>query len=69
VGNAAEAISQGLEMDGTVRLSETLYLNAFMAYLDTSYSEFENASCTVAQAAATVGTCTQDLTDSDEVDG
>jgi iron complex outermembrane recepter protein len=63
VGNAAEAISQGLEMDGTVRLSETLYLNASMAYLDASYSEFENASCTVAQAAATVGTCTQDLTD------
>lgn len=63
VGNAAEAISQGVEVDGTIRLGETLYLNASMAYLDASYSKFENASCTVAQIATTVGDCTQDLTD------
>lgn len=62
VGNAAEAVSQGVEMDGTMRLSETLFLNASLAYLDAHYSKFENAACTAAQVATTPGVCGQDLT-------
>ncbi|BFM14746.1 TonB-dependent receptor [Maricurvus nonylphenolicus] len=67
VGNAAEAISQGLEVDGTMRLSETLFLNASFAYLDAHYSKYEDASCTAGQLAATaIGqVCSQDLTDKD----
>jgi len=61
VGNAAEAISQGLEMDGTVRLSESLFVNASLAYLDATYGEYKNASCTAAQLSASVGGCSQDL--------
>lgn len=67
VGNAAEAVSQGLEVDGTMRLSETLFLNASFAYLDAHYSEYENATCTAAQSAAAGfgNPCSQDLTDKD----
>ncbi len=67
VGNAAEAISQGLEVDSTVRLSETLFLNASFAYLDAHYSKYENATCTAAQslAAGFGNPCSQDLTDKD----
>jgi len=61
VGNAAEAISQGLEMDGTVRLGESLFLNASLAYLDATYGEYKNAGCTVAQLTASAGGCSQDL--------
>jgi iron complex outermembrane recepter protein len=65
VGNAAEAISQGLEVDGSVRLKENLTLTGSFSYLDAHYSKFENATCTVGQVAASADptTCTQDLTD------
>jgi outer membrane receptor protein involved in Fe transport len=49
VGNAAEATSQGVEIDGVFRLTEALTMTASMAYLDATYDEFENASCTLAQ--------------------
>jgi len=64
VGNAAQATSRGLEVDSAVRLSEALTLTAAMAYLDATYDQFDNASCTLAQiqvSGASAKTCEQDL--------
>jgi iron complex outermembrane recepter protein len=63
VDNAAEATSQGVEIDGVFRVTEELTMTASMAYLDATYDEFSNASCTMAQIQAFVGagTCQQDL--------
>jgi len=64
VGNAAKSISQGVEIDGRWRAAERLTLGLSMAYLDSSYSEFSNATCEaeVADAAKRVGEqCRADL--------
>lgn len=65
VDNAAETITQGLEVDGTVLLTENLTLNGSFAYLDATYSKYESGVCTALQSAAYTGsgTCTQNLTD------
>ncbi|BFM15429.1 TonB-dependent receptor [Maricurvus nonylphenolicus] len=60
VGNAGEAISQGMEVDGMWRLSESLTLSGSAAYLDARYGEFDSAPCTVAQSAMDAN-CSQDL--------
>jgi iron complex outermembrane recepter protein len=60
VGNAAQAISQGVEIDGMIRLSESLTMTGSMAYLDATYDEYANAGCTSAQSGGNP-TCTQDL--------
>jgi len=64
VGNAAEATSRGLDVDSVVRLTDGLSVKASMAYLDATYDEFANASCTLAQiqsSGATAKDCAQDL--------
>jgi len=64
VGNAAEATSQGVEIDGIFRVTEELTMSASMAYLDATYDEFGNASCTLAQikaSATSANNCEQDL--------
>ena len=64
VDNAAEATSQGVEVDGVFRVTEALTMTASMAYLDATYDEFENASCTIGQVEASGGngkSCQQDL--------
>lgn len=61
VGNAAKAISQGIEVDGMVRLTESLTMTGSMAYLDASYDEFANANCTYEQTLVAPLGCTQDL--------
>lgn len=61
VGNAAKAISQGIEIDGMVRLTESLTMSGSMAYLDATYDEFANANCTYAQNPTGAPGCTQDL--------
>jgi len=64
VDNAAEATSQGVEIDGVFRVTEELTMTASMAYLDATYDEFSNASCTMAQVQASGGgggSCQQDL--------
>jgi len=64
VDNAAEATSQGVEIDGVFRVTEALTMTASMAYLDATYDEFSNASCTMAQIQASGGagsSCQQDL--------
>ncbi len=63
VGNAAQAISQGIEVDGMIRLTESLTMTGSMAYLDATYDEYANAGCTYAQSLVTPVGCTQDLGD------
>jgi iron complex outermembrane receptor protein len=64
VGNAAEAISKGLEVDMRWALTDELTLTAALAFLDAKYDSYETAQCTSAQAAATPPgqTCIQDMT-------
>ena len=50
VGNAGEATSQGLEMDGRWLLTERWSLGGSVAYLDATYDDFTGATCTVKQA-------------------
>lgn len=50
VGNAGEAISQGVEVDGRIRLSERLTVGGAVAYLDAFYEEFSGATCTIPQS-------------------
>jgi len=63
VGNAAAATSQGLEVDGVFRLTESIDLSGSFAYLDATYDEFKTAACTTKQAIASGSPreCTQDL--------
>jgi len=61
VGNAGTAISQGVEVDGMWRLSESLTLSGSAAYLDARYDEFAGATCTASQNAIQGASCTQDM--------
>ncbi|MCV6622926.1 MAG: TonB-dependent receptor [Cellvibrionaceae bacterium] len=61
VGNAAEATSQGIEMDGMWRINENLTIGGSYAYLDSSYGSYDNAPCTFLQKAQSQGVCEQDL--------
>ncbi|MEM1114235.1 MAG: TonB-dependent receptor [Pseudomonadota bacterium] len=45
IGNAAEATSQGLELDATYLLGEALTLGASVAYLDAYFNDFPGAPC------------------------
>lgn len=45
VGNAASAITQGLELDARWRPTENLSLSWSLAYLDARYDKFPNAPC------------------------
>lgn len=65
VTNAAEATTQGLEVDGIWRLTESLTLSGSFAWLDTEYDKFDTASCSVAQTGGLDPTCTQDLSGED----
>jgi iron complex outermembrane receptor protein len=81
VGNAGEAITQGVEVDGRWAITERLTLGGSIAYLDATYDDFKGAPCTVPQLddpAANPGclnddgsnivageTGSQDLTDED----
>jgi len=42
-------------------LSETVFLNGSLAYLDATYGEYKNSGCTVAQLSASAEGCSQDL--------
>lgn len=63
VGNAAEAISQGVDADLNWALSDTLTTSLSVSYLDAYYDSYPNAQCTTAQQAATPVGCVQDLSD------
>jgi outer membrane receptor protein involved in Fe transport len=49
VGNAAESEIYGVETDFTVALTEAFTLNGALAYLDTEYKDYPNASCAIGQ--------------------
>jgi iron complex outermembrane recepter protein len=50
VGNAGEAVTQGVEIDGRWALTDRLTFGGSVAYLDASYDDFKGATCTVPQA-------------------
>ncbi|BFM09957.1 TonB-dependent receptor [Simiduia litorea] len=50
VGNAAGAVSQGVELDGRWRVAESLTLTAALAYLDFEFTDYENGECYFRQA-------------------
>lgn len=52
VENAAEATSQGVEIDGRWLVTEPLTLNASLGYIDFEYDEFPNQACTSDQFLA-----------------
>lgn len=51
VGNAGEAVSQGIELDGRWLLTEGFTLGGSLAYLDATYDSFKGATCTVPQVS------------------
>ncbi len=63
VQNAADAISQGVEIDGRWSVTDNFLIGGNLAYLDAYYDSFPDAPCTPGQAAASPDGCTQDLED------
>jgi len=55
VTNAGKAVSQGVETDFRMALSENLRTALSVAYLDASYDDFEGATCTVPQVMDPIG--------------
>jgi outer membrane receptor protein involved in Fe transport len=49
VGNAGEAISEGVELDARIVLSEHFSVGGAVAYLDAYYDDFNGATCTIPQ--------------------
>jgi iron complex outermembrane recepter protein len=52
VQNAAEATTQGIEIDGRWQASENLLLSGSMGWIDFEYKSFENQACTADQFVA-----------------
>lgn len=63
VANAAEAVSQGIELDGKVALTDELSMTYALAYLDSTFDSFPGAACHAGQNAAWPGPgpCVSDL--------
>ena len=66
--NAASATTQGIEIDGQWRPTNVLTLGASAAWLDSTYDDFPNSTCTAPQQVAfaantglPAGRCVQDL--------
>lgn len=61
--NAAEARSQGVEVNGRWQITPSLYFTGSGAYTDATYENYTGAVCTAEQKAAYTGTgsCLQDL--------
>lgn len=54
VTNAAEAISEGVEMDVRWRATEELTVSAALTWLDSRFESFDNAPCTAAETTAAI---------------
>ena len=52
VGNAAEAVSQGVELDGRWAIADDLSMTASIAWLDFEFEDFPNGQCTQAERLA-----------------
>lgn len=57
VGNAAESISQGVELDGRWRISDSWHLSAYSAFLDAYYKNYNDGPCTAKESAAGMAEC------------
>lgn len=57
VSNAGSSITQGIEMDGKWRLTETLTIGASASWLDAYYDENVNGPCTVDQTLQGITQC------------
>lgn len=59
VRNAGKAISRGVEVEGALRLTEWLTLNASGAYLDAHYNDYPSGDCAPGQTPSdpVAGTC------------
>lgn len=60
VGNAAEAVSQGVELDSRWLVTHGLILSASLAWLDFEFEKFPNGQCVQGQAPTTPGTANCD---------
>lgn len=56
VGNAAEAVSQGVELDGRLLVTDGLVLSASLAWLDFEFKDYANGQCVQGQVPTTAGT-------------
>ena len=70
--NAAEAITQGIEIDGRWQISQRWLLSGAVAYLDAEYDSFPAAVCTAGQqtqwaidTGQSPASCSQDLSGKD----
>ncbi len=54
VGNAAEAETQGLEIDGRWRLTESLTLLGAIAFLDFEFTDYPNGQCNQGEAPTSI---------------
>ncbi|MEH6580828.1 MAG: TonB-dependent receptor [Halioglobus sp.] len=61
VSNAATLISQGVEVETQIALTEGWEVGGSLAYLDLEYEDYTGAPCTIYQTAAIGPSCTQDL--------
>ncbi len=55
--NAAKAVTEGIELDGAWRLTDTLTVGSSLAWLNAEYEDFENAPCGPFQRAADPAGC------------
>lgn len=55
VGNAAEAVSQGVEIDGRWRITNEWSLSGSLGYLDFEFKNFENGQCNQGQTPDSPG--------------
>lgn len=62
VGNAAESVSKGLELDGQLWLSNEWSMTASMAYLDSHYTDYKTGPCTALEIATKGAGISCDLT-------
>ena len=67
VKNAAQSTSQGIEVDGKWRLTESVTVGGAAAYLDSTFDSYSGAACTENQEDVWTGAvdCTQDLAGED----
>lgn len=65
VGNAAKAVSQGVEFSGTAKLARYVTVKADATYNSSKYESYENGQCTSLGTFQLGATCVQDLSGAD----
>ena len=65
VGNAAKAVSKGVEFSGTAKLSRYITLKTDGTYNSSKYQSYTNGQCTSIGAFQLGATCVQDLSGAD----